>query len=130
MNPAVNPAGIRGGISFNEDGSLKSWELAGLGIQHLPDSFGELRFSRSVNLSSNSIERLPESFCRVQIGGMLNLGSNLLTDLPPNFGEITADPIYLAWNPITAGDTAREIKDLFEENCFGDLCEGLNVILY
>jgi len=123
-------AGIKRKLIFNPDGSLKSWDLSGLGLESLPESFGQLELTGSLLLSSNGLRRLPESFCQVRIGGMLDLGSNELVDLPPNFGEIMADPIYLAWNPITQGETNSEIRERFAENCFDELCAGLNVILY
>ena len=88
-NPTVLKMRLTRGLSFNDDGSLHSWNLSFCELKILPDSFGHVRYTGSLDLSTNLLEHLPQTFCGVLTGGDLILTSNKLKDLPELFGRVT-----------------------------------------
>jgi len=56
---------------FDEDGTLQSWVLAGLGLKALPESIGTLKVAQDLWLCDNQLESLPASFKDMNVGGKI-----------------------------------------------------------
>eukprot|EP00658_Telonema_sp_P-2_P080564 TRINITY_DN8043_c0_g2_i1.p1 TRINITY_DN8043_c0_g2~~TRINITY_DN8043_c0_g2_i1.p1 ORF type:complete len:106 (-),score=24.84 TRINITY_DN8043_c0_g2_i1:475-792(-) len=82
-------------------------------IRDRPDSFGDLRVSRSLYLDSNRLSSLNESFGSIRVGRDLHLNDNLLSSLPDSFSGLqVGGAIYLHNNPVDAvpGRIATQIQ--------------------
>eukprot|EP00658_Telonema_sp_P-2_P048645 TRINITY_DN36993_c0_g1_i1.p1 TRINITY_DN36993_c0_g1~~TRINITY_DN36993_c0_g1_i1.p1 ORF type:complete len:197 (+),score=46.49 TRINITY_DN36993_c0_g1_i1:153-743(+) len=87
-NPHLTEVDLRKTLWFDEQGRIEKWNLRGLGLMELPESFGRVRVAEELWLSENQLTVLPESFDNVRVGGMLLLHSNKLTELPESFWSV------------------------------------------
>eukprot|EP00658_Telonema_sp_P-2_P039983 TRINITY_DN285_c0_g1_i2.p1 TRINITY_DN285_c0_g1~~TRINITY_DN285_c0_g1_i2.p1 ORF type:complete len:174 (+),score=41.76 TRINITY_DN285_c0_g1_i2:128-649(+) len=89
LNPGVSEDKLKAKLFFNQDGSLKSWDLSGQDLSHLPESFGTLQVEGGLYLYNNWLVDLPESFGSLRVGGDLDLYGNIhLSALPESFGNL------------------------------------------
>ena len=75
-------------LTRNADGSVKQWDLSGLGLHRLPETFGHLIVDGDLKLNNNEFKHLPKSFGLIKVSGDLNLSDCLLHSLPENFGDL------------------------------------------
>eukprot|EP00658_Telonema_sp_P-2_P079021 TRINITY_DN7551_c0_g1_i2.p4 TRINITY_DN7551_c0_g1~~TRINITY_DN7551_c0_g1_i2.p4 ORF type:complete len:155 (-),score=34.08 TRINITY_DN7551_c0_g1_i2:49-513(-) len=71
-SPGADEAKIRKGLRFNGDGTLQHWFLE-CGLTALPEEFGTVRTTGSLDLNGNQLASLPESFGALTVGGHLVL---------------------------------------------------------
>ena len=96
-NPGVTEARLRNlgygekRLELNPDGSIKSWILSRCGLRALPELFGAVTTTETLNLDSNKLSSLPASFGSITVGGDLWLGHNQLhdQDIPAHFPNLS-----------------------------------------
>eukprot|EP00656_Telonema_subtile_P005572 TRINITY_DN1252_c0_g1_i1.p1 TRINITY_DN1252_c0_g1~~TRINITY_DN1252_c0_g1_i1.p1 ORF type:complete len:189 (+),score=29.07 TRINITY_DN1252_c0_g1_i1:254-820(+) len=99
----ANEAKIRTGARFNRDGTLQQWSLDHCSLDALPEEFGTVCTTGTLNLYSNRLTSLPESFGGVTVGGDLVLSRNRLTCLPESFGALTVgEGLWLERNELAS----------------------------
>ena len=95
LNPGVTKEQLREKLVFNEDDSIRHWDLSKLNLVQLPESFGFIQITGNLYLYENQLISLPDTFGSIRVGGDLSLSGNLhtpsdcgLSSLPDNFGSI------------------------------------------
>jgi hypothetical protein len=137
INPGIDEMRLRRG--FHKNGDL-SWQS--LGINQLPESFGDLEINGHLYLNNNRLTSLPESFDQLTIGKDLWLSYNKLTSLSESFGNLKiGGNLYLGSNKLTTlpesfsnltvnGDLSLNINKLTSlPDNFGNLQVGSNLYL-
>ena len=87
-NPGVTEANLRVSLVWNDDGSIRDWDMAKFSIRSLPELFGAVRTTGDLRLDNNQLSSLPDSFGLIEVGGALWLYNNQLSSLPDSFGSI------------------------------------------
>lgn len=88
LNPNATEARLRGGLEFNDDDTLKSWNLEKCNLQALPSCFGALCTTGDLGLDNNKLMTLPDSIGKMYVGGTLSLSDNRLESLPLGFRNV------------------------------------------
>ena len=102
LNPEVTEEQLREKLVFNEDDSIRHWDLSKLNLVQLPESFGFIQITGDLFLSRNKLSSLPDSFGSISVGRTLYLHNNQLSSLPNSFGSIIVGrSLYLNDNQLT-----------------------------
>ncbi|MFX0061962.1 MAG: leucine-rich repeat protein [Candidatus Hermodarchaeota archaeon] len=85
----------------SENNHVTDLMLYGQELETLPESFGQLRYLRTLDLRQNRLQILPKNFSNLVNLKELYLGNNHLKTLPEKFGDLTAlEILWLSGNPL------------------------------
>lgn len=87
-NPGVTEANLRVSLVWNDDGSIRDWDMAKFSIRSLPELFGAVRTTGDLRLDNNQLSSLPDSFGSIVVARNLYLNGNQLSSLPGSFVSI------------------------------------------
>ena len=108
LNPDANRHIMLSSRRFDANGLLKVWDLRSCNIAELPESFGDILCTGSLDLNLNHLESLPLRFSNLSVGGNLGLSFTKLRCLPPNFDQIrVGGHLNLRGNPELTGIPAE-----------------------
>ncbi len=75
-------------IQFKHIIGLGLYTDAGLGVQSLPESIGDLKWLQKLSLINNKLTKLPNSFGKLESLEILWLNKNKIVQLPESFGNL------------------------------------------
>ena len=73
LNPRVTVGELLSRVTYNDDKSIKRWDLSRKAITKLPDSFCFLTVSEDLILENTPLVDLPASFEQITVGGILDV---------------------------------------------------------
>lgn len=100
-NPGMDKDKALKGATYNEDGTLKRWDLKIMGIKELPDSLCSVVTTDDFNLNENKLQNLPKRFGHIKCGGKLDLSNNALKTLPSGLDTLTVKTLRIEDNKLT-----------------------------
>ena len=110
LNPHItNRVCVTQGARFNEDGTLKEWDLYNIRLRLLPDSFGSVNVGRELDLSENELCSLPDSFGSIIVGSESDV---LLYQNPvASASPLPELPFHVFWDEYEYDDEIRRRND-------------------
>jgi len=99
-NPGLDKDKALKGATFNEDGTVKRWDLKILGIKELPDSLCSVITTEDFNMNENKLQNLPSRFGNIKCGGKLDLSNNSIKTLPGGLDKLEVKTLRIENNKI------------------------------